>query len=163
MLKKILALFKLLVTGALWTFSFAYAVRWLLIFVWKFDPFYKKQWAVVANYWNNNGVIMSVSDYMFFLTFFVAILIWLVGWRFFYKTDYVRLLTAPILYVANYSLKKYENEDKHVVIKNIAIGEKITLEEVIQGKIKSEKTQDHHESKQLRQNITEKIIKRKEQ
>ena len=82
----------------------------------------------------------------------------------FYKADYLKILMMPVNYIANYEIKKYEKEDKHVTFKNIAIAEKMTIEDVIQERIQKEKETEHiKEADQLRKNISEKIIKRREQ
>lgn len=164
MIKKILKFFKFFVVGVVWTPAFLYLARWLMIWIWQFDIFYKKQWVVMAGFWNNNGVIIGFSDYMLFTALLVLILLWILGWRFFYKADYLKILMIPVNYIANYEIKKYEKEDKHVTFKNIAIAEKMTIEDVIQERIQKEKDKEHiKEADQLRKKISEKIIKRKEQ
>lgn len=72
-------------------------------------------------------------------------------------------MIAPLNYIANRDLKKYEQEDTHVVIKNIKVGEKISVEDLIQERIKQEQTDNVKESDEMRRNISEKIINRKEQ
>ena len=50
------------------------------------------------------------------------------------------------------------------MFKNMAISEKLTVEDVIQERIRKEKGKDHiKEADKLRQDISEKIIKSKEQ
>ena len=66
-------------------------------------------------------------------------------------------------YFANREIKKYENIDTHVVIKNISVGEKMTIEDVIKDRIKQEKANVAKDADALRKNISEKIIQRKEQ
>lgn len=163
MLKKIAALIKFLLTAAVWTAAFLLMARYLLIFVWHFDIFYPAQWDVVRGYWNSNGVIMGAADYMFFITLLVLAVVWLFGLRYFYKMKYSRLVLAPLEYIADYPLKKYQNTDSHVVIKNISVGEKLKLEDIIQERIKKEKPKTTRESDNLRDSISEKIIRRKGQ
>ena len=59
-------------------------------------------------------------------------------------------------------IKKYENLDTHVIIKNISIGEKMTLEDVIKDRIKQEKTNVSKDADALRKHISQKIMQRKE-
>ena len=89
--------------------------------------------------------------------------IWMVGWVKLYRLDYVKLLLAPLNYLANRNIKKYEETDTHVVIKNIKVGEKITVEDIIQDRIKQEKTENVKESDAIRRSLSEKIINHKEQ
>lgn len=164
MFKKILKIFKFIVTGGIWTLAFLCFARYLLIWIWHFDIFYKKQWVVMAGFWNSNGVIIGASDYMFLITLPVLMVVWIWGIYYFYKTNYAKILMMPINYIANHEIKKYEKEEKHIVFKNMAISEKLTVEDVIQERIRKEKGKDHiKEADKLRQDISEKIIKSKEQ
>ncbi len=163
MLKKISKLTKCLFVGAMWTSAFLYIARLLMIYIWKFDIFYAKQWSVVKGFWNNNGVIEGAADYTFFLSLLLIAVIWMVGWVKLYRLDYVKLLLAPLNYFANRNIKKYEEADTHVVIKNIKVGEKITVEDIIQDRIKQEKTENVKESDAIRRSLSEKIINHKEQ
>ena len=49
------------------------------------------------------------------------------------------------------------------MIKNIKVGEKISVEDLIQERMKREQTDNVKESDEMRRNISEKIINRKEQ
>lgn len=162
MFKKLLKLLRLILVGVVWTSAFVLAARLLMIYLWHFDILYKKQWTVLAGFWNNNGVIAGFADYMFFVTLVVLFIVWIWGWRYFYKANYLKLLMSPIAYIANYKLKKYENIDNHIIIKNISVGEKLSVEDFIQNRIKQEKNNPTKEADLLRRNISEKIIQRKE-
>lgn len=162
MLKKLLRVLKAVIIGLIWTAAFFYICRVLLIYVWHFDIFSRNQWIVISGYWNNNGVIMSASDYLFFLTLFALMIVWVLGWRVFYKMNYLKFLLAPVNFIINYQLNKYESDDTRVVIKNLKVAEKKSVEDIIQERMKQEKASEVKESQQLRKNISEKIIRRKE-
>lgn len=117
---------------------------------------------VVKGFWNRNGVIAGSSDYMLLLTMFILLLIWVWGWHRLCKVNYIKLMLKPINYLADYGLKKYEAEDKHVTIKNLKVGEKITVEDVIQARIKQEGNNQSKEAESLRKSISEKITNYKE-
>lgn len=163
MLKKIIKTIRALFIGIIWTSALLYVARLLMIYIWKFDIFYVKQWSVVKRFWNNNGVIDDASDYAFFLSLLLILIIWIVGGVKLCRLNYAKLMIAPLNYIANRDLKKYEQEDTHVVIKNIKVGEKISVEDLIQERIKQEQTDNVKESDEMRRNISEKIINRKEQ
>ncbi len=164
MLKKIFKIVKLFIIGGLWTLLLACFIRWIMIRIWQFDIFYKKQWSVIAGFWNNNGIIIGASDYMLFVVLLLSLIIWICGWILFYKVSYVSILTKPINYIADRAIKKYETQDNHIVFKNISVAEKTTLEDIIQERIQKEKNKELiKEAEHLRKNISEKIIKRKEQ
>ena len=88
---------------------------------------------------------------------------WLWGIRKVNKIKYSRLFLKPLEYFANRDIKKYENIDTHVVIKNISVGEKLTVEDIIKERIKNEQTSKAKDAEDLRKTISEKIIQRKEQ
>ena len=163
MLKKIIKTIRALIIGIIWTSALLYVARLLMIYIWKFDIFYTKQWSVVKRFWNSNGVIEDASDYAFFLSLLLILIVWLVGWIKLCRLDYAKLVVAPLNYIANRDLEKYEQIDTHVVIKNIKVGEKISVEDLIQERIKQEQTDNVKESDEMRRNISEKIINRKEQ
>jgi hypothetical protein len=118
---------------------------------------------MIVQYWNNNGVISGFSDISFFIVLILTLVIWIWGIRKVNKINYLKLFIKPLEYIANREIKKYENVDTHVVIKNISVGEKLTIEDVIKDRIKQEKANVAKDADSLRKNITEKIIKRKEQ
>lgn len=163
MLKKIAKTVRALLIVCVWTCVLLYVARWLMICIWKFDIFYAKQWGVVKGFWNSNGVIVGASDYTFFLSLLLIFVIWVVGCVKLCRLDYVKLAMAPLHYISNYDIKKYEREDTHVVIKNIKVGEKLSVEDLIQERIKQEQTQNVKESDEMRRNISEKIINSKKQ
>jgi len=76
----------------------------------------------------------------------------------------MKILLKPLLYFSNREIKKYEKGGKHVIIKNLIVGEKTTLNDLIEEKIKEEEKQEApKESETLRKNISKKIIERKGQ
>ncbi len=162
MFKSIIKLLRNLIIGAVWTYLFALFSRWLLIYIWHFDILYKKQWIVVKGFWNNNGVIAGSSDYMLLLTMLILLIVWVIGWKKLCKVNYVKLALKPINYIADYGISKYEAEDKHVTIKNLKVGEKITVEDVIQARIKEENSHQDKEADSLRKSISEKITNYRE-
>ena len=163
MLKKIIKIIRALFIGVIWTSALLYTARMLMIYIWKFDIFYAKQWSVVKRFWNSNGVIEGASDYTFFLSLLLILIVWIVGWIKLCRLNYAKLAIAPLNYIANRDLKKYEQINTHVVIKNIKVGEKLSVEDLIQERIKQEQINNVKESDEMRRNISEKIINRKEQ
>lgn len=135
-----------------------------MILIWNFNFFSEKQWRMVSSFWNANGTIKGLSDYMLFVTLLLIVVVWFSGFKYFYKVSYIRLLLKPFEYFSKKQIEKYSKEGKHVVIKNLIVGEKITLDELIEEKIKAEdKEKPVKESEALRQNISQKIIERKGQ
>lgn len=164
MIKKIGKLLKASIIGAIWTSFFVLSVRCLLLWIWQFDLLSKKQWDLVSRYWNSNGVIVGVSDYMFFTTLFLSLIIWIWGWRRLMRVNYLDILIWPLRYMNDRQLRKYESKSSHIVIKNISVGEKLTVEDVIKERMKAEEAPKGEKVAQdLRKKISEKIIQRKEE
>lgn len=163
MIKKIGRLIKFVLLSLIWTIVFLNVSRLLIYYIWKFNILNTKQWSMIVQYWNNNGVISGFSDISFFIVLILTLVIWIWGIRKVNKINYLKLFIKPLEYIANREIKKYENVDTHVVIKNISVGEKLTIEDVIKDRIKQEKANVAKDADSLRKNITEKIIKRKEQ
>lgn len=163
-MKKIVKIFKFLIIGAIWSVFFLWFARVLMKWIWKFDILYHKQWQVLSRYWNDNGVIVGWSDYMFFVALLLLFILWLWGWKKLYRTNYLRLLIAPLQYINNYQLRKYEQKETHIVLKNLSVGEKLTIEDVIKERIKKEdRVPTQKASQDLRQSFSQKIIQRKEE
>ena len=163
MIKKIARLLRFLILAFVWTFLFWSFARFVMKMIWQFDIFSMKQWRVIVDYWNGYGVISGFSDFSFFIVLLIVFVLWLYGIRKVNKINYINLLIKPIEYINNRSMKKYEKNDVHVVIKNISVGEKISIEDVIKDRIRQEKTSVAKDAEALRKNISEKIIQRKEQ
>ena len=164
MFKKLLKFIKFVLVGGVWSILWLTLMQKVMIFIWNFNFFSKAQWHMVASFWNANGTIKGLSDYMLFLTLFLVVLGWFLGLKYFYKVGYGKLLLRPFEYFSGKQIEKYRQENKHVVIKNLVVGEKVALDDLINEKIKEEdKQQKTKESETLRQNITQKIIERKGQ
>ena len=164
MFKKLLKFIKFIFVGSVWSAFWLVLMQRVMIFIWNFNFFSKNQWRMVASFWNANGTIKGLSDYMLFITLLLVVVVWFFGFRYFYKVGYGRLLLKPFEYFSGKQIEKYSKEGKHVVIKNLVVGEKITLDELIDEKIKAEdKNKQMKESESLRQNISQKIIERKGQ
>lgn len=164
MFKKVLKFIKIALVGVVWSILWVALTRKVMLSIWNFDYVSLNHWKMVKSFWNANGTIRGVSDYLLFLSLFLIILLWFKGFKYFYKIDYMKILLKPLLYFSNREIKKYEKGGKHVIIKNLIVGEKTTLNDLIEEKIKEEEKQEApKESETLRKNISKKIIERKGQ
>jgi len=162
MFQRVGKLIKFILICTLWSAFWLALTRQIVLAVWNFDYASKSQWQFVGEFWRQNGTIRSFSDYMLFLTLFLIVLLWYKGLKRLYQTDYAKFFLVPFEYFSKKQIEKYENESKHVVIKNLVVGEKKTLDEVIDEKIKEENAaQSLKEADNLRQTLAQKIIERK--
>jgi hypothetical protein len=132
--------------------------------IWGFDLFSIQSWQTIWLYWNRGGIIKGAFEYMLFITFFVALIIWYKGLKRLNHVNFLKLFIKPFEYFSKKQIEKFENASKHITIKNLVVGEKITLDDLIEEKIKEEGSQQQQkESQNLRENISKKIIERKGQ
>lgn len=157
--------FRLIFSGAVASALCVFLAHYVLVWLWSFDIFSKKQWSVITRFWNSNGVISQGVDYLFFLTLLMMFLCGIFFWIIFYQLDFQKVLTAPIRYFLNRDLRRYQNEDLHVKLKNMAPSEKKTLEEFIDEKMKDagiEKNQKGALVNSVREKIRKKFLHKEE-
>ena len=161
MLKKVFAFLKFILVGIFWSVFWIGFSQQIIFYVWKFNFISINQWRLIKEFWLQNGTIKSASDYLLFISMMVFLFVWIWGFKKLYKINYTGLLIKPFEYFSSKQIEKYQSEEKHVVIKNLVVGEKVTLEDLIKQKIQEEKTVAVKESENLRQNISQKISERK--
>lgn len=161
-MKKITKGLKFIFSGAAATALCLYIARRLLVYVWTFDIFSAKQWEVISNYWNGYGVISSGTDYLFFATLFLVILFWVWLWRYLYNLNLLNAFATIYRFFADRDVRKFEDEDSHVVIKNLSSHEKKTIEDVIQERLaaKDENKDKEPLAQRIRQQIAQKFNKK---
>ena len=164
MIKKFLKFFKFCAVCALWSACWLTIMRFLVVFVWNFDYFSLRNWQIIVSFWNANGTIQGFSDYMLFITLLGILIVWYIGVKYFYRIDYGKLFLKPFEYFSKKQIEKYDSTGKHIVLKNLVVGEKMTIDELVEEKIKEEDNRcSQKESQNLRESISKKIIERKGQ
>lgn len=164
MFKKLLHLFKFLFVLAFWSGFWLLVMREIMVRVWNFDLISPVSWQMIGVYWNKGGTIKSVYDYMLFITILFTVVVWYVGLKRIYRVNFAKLFLKPFEFFSKKQIQKFESESKHVALKNLVVGEKITLDDLIEEKIKEEgNKQAQKESQSLRENISKKITERKGQ
>ena len=92
MLKKILHIFRFSLIGCVWTYTFLMLANYLTFSLWNFNFMSSHSWKVIDTFWNSGGVIKSGSDYLF-LSFLISLpLIWIFGWKYFLKVNYINII-----------------------------------------------------------------------
>lgn len=164
MFKKLLRLIKFLFVFALWSAVWLLVMREVILRIWNFDLMLPVSWQMIGVFWNKGGTIKSVYDYMLFVTIIFTAVVWYIGLKRIYHVNFVKLFLKPFEFFSKKQIQKFESESKHVALKNLVVGEKITLDDLIEEKIKEEENkQSQKESQNLRENISKKIIERKGQ
>ena len=135
MFKKIGLFLKFLIGGVVWSTLWCVITQQIVFKIWNFDYLSPNQWRVIKAFWEKNGVIRGVSDYMLFLTLIVILVVWYFGFKKLYRVQYGKFLLKPFESFSKRQITKYENESKHVVIKNLVVGEKMSLEDFLDGSL----------------------------
>ena len=162
MFAKLLKSIKFLIVCAIWSIFWFKLTEQIILKIWNFDFLKVSQWQFVAEFWRRNGVIYGPSDYLLFLSLLAILVLWGVGLSKLNRLSYVNLLLKPFEYFSDKQIEKYSKETKHVVIKNLVVGEKISVDDLIKQKIEEEGSAEKvKEAENLRQNISKKIIERK--
>ena len=163
MIKKLFLAFRFLVISCAWTIVWFGLTQQAVLRIWNFNFLSRAQWKYIASFWQANGTIKGASDYLLFLTVLFVFLLWIWWGRKLLKVRYFKLFLKPFESFSKRQIDKYANEGKNVVVKNLVMGEKITLDDLINEKIKEEeKAQETtKESEKLRADITKKISESK--
>ena len=162
MIKKLGTFLRFLFIFVFWSVSWLLLMRRVMIHFWNFDFLSYTHWKMIASFWDANGTIRGTSDYMFFITLLAVIVVWYVFLKKLLRVQYGKLCLRPFEYIFKKQIQKMEGGSKHIALKNLVVGEKKTLDDLIEEKIKAEDSkQSQKESQNLRDNIAKKIIERK--
>jgi len=154
MFKKIFRFLRFSIIGILWTSVFVIFANWELISLWNFNFLSAHSWKTISRFWQAGGVIKSAKDYLFLLNLCLVPAIWIWGWRYLARKNYVSLLIWPYTAYNNYMIKKLSSTAK-IALKNIgSAGNEV---EIIKNQIESIKPDKPKEVLDIRKNIQSKI------
>lgn len=115
-MKKIIKLFWVLL---LITYPFLYLTDWFFVHCFNFDYLNSSDWKKVDTFWQIGGTIKSSKDFLFlFLLSFLPIF-FILCWYGANKIKYLKLVLFPIIKYNNYVTKKYGDNSKRIILKNI--------------------------------------------
>ena len=112
-------------------------------------------WQTIIRFWNSGGVIKSSADYIFLGTLCSLPLIWIWGWRYFLKLNYLEVLLYPINSYNRYVIKKYGQSSNRIVLRNLKSSQKIIEE--IKNQLESIKPEKNKEVINIRNNVNQKL------
>ena len=157
MIKK---LFKALVVGIIWSYLYIFVTELLLYYLWNFDYLSPQDWQTINTFWEHGGVIKTGKDYLFLLSLLLVVPLWLLGWKYLYRQNYVEILLWPINAYNRHIIKHYGSESKRILLKNI--GTLVKVEEEIKQKTEALKPIEWKEADKVRQAVSEKISSNQE-
>ncbi len=160
MFKRILKFIKFVLVGSVWSYLYLYASLILTIKIWNFNYLSLKSWRIINSFWNQGGIIKQPGDYGLFAVLLLLIPLWLLGWRYFYKKNFIALLLAPIVWYNKRTIAKYGSNSSRIILKNLGTTAKIDPKEFIEKQLKDAKSDIESREKtsdSLREMLKEKI------
>ncbi|MFV0626915.1 MAG: hypothetical protein ACK5N8_06180 [Alphaproteobacteria bacterium] len=165
MLKNILFLIKILLVSLIWSILYFSGLHFVFSHFWNFDIFYVEYWRTILEFWDGGGIIKTGKDVALIAMIFLALPIWLFSLIKLCKFKYSQIIIYPVKIYDQYQLKKYNPNDTRIVIKNLSTkAEKVTIEDLINQKIKEKKKskeEDGLEADKIRSSIQDKIKNKK--
>lgn len=163
MIKKFFLIIRFLIIVFVWTLFWGCLTQQIVLRIWNFNFLSARQWQYISSFWQANGTIQGASDYLLFSTLLLVGVFWIWWGRKLLKVQYFRLLLKPFESFAKHQINKYIEEGKHNVVKNLVIGQKLTLDDLINEKIKQEDAAQPatKESADLRAGVVKKISESK--
>ncbi len=157
MLKKLSKVIKLIFIGTIWSYIYIYLANSLFVHFWKFNFLSAKQWRVIEVFWNSGGNIRQGKDYIFLLCLLLVIPLWMFGFSYFYKRNFLNLLLFPITAYNRRVVKKYGEGSKRIILKNLAATQKINMDDLVNQKLKTQPKIEGVDTSEVRSQIAEKI------
>ncbi|MDD4556845.1 MAG: hypothetical protein PHE89_05935 [Alphaproteobacteria bacterium] len=166
MLKKIFLLIKFSITTMAWGYIYFHAMRFLFLKFWNFDIVYLENWNIIAEFWQGGGIIQTSKDILFMTSIILSLPLGLYILKKSLSFKYTSLITKPIEIYDRYILNKYDGNSSRLVLKNLSTkAEKVSLEDLIETKIKEKEKEDNKDKNlkadEIRLNIQSKIKNKK--
>lgn len=134
-----------------WSFVFLVASNYLIRLVWNFDFMSSRSWDIMETFWNRGGVIKTTSDVLLLMALFLLPFIWLTGFIFALRIEYLNIFAAPFKIFSRRKPAKPER----IVIKNIKSSQQMI--EDIKNEIESLKPEKAEQSGHIRTEIKQKL------
>ena len=128
-MKKLLAIFRTLIIGIVWTYVFLVAANFIMYKLWSFNFMSARSWQTVSRFWEAGGVIKTARDYIFLLMLVSLPFLWLWSWKKLLGIDYLSVLLYPLNAYNRHIIKKYGHESSRVVLRNLKSSQKM-IEEI---------------------------------
>lgn len=147
-----------IVASAGWAALLALIYRKGFLLFYHLDIFSPKLHHDFLSYWNSGGAL-DARDLMMFVFILLYIPFCFLVWYKLYRFKFMKIITVPLNWLANLGSDKLKVKD--VNIKNLAIEEKKTIEQLVQERLdierKKQQNSQKSSSKDFRKLIIEKI------
>lgn len=161
LIKNLLALWKFLFVGAVWTYIYLCLTLLLFKSVWGFNYLSPTGWKVLSTFWNEGGKIRTGSDYMFVLCLILLVPLWLWGWRKLHK-NFLNLLMWPVTFYQKRSADKYMKSMSRIKLHNIGVSIGDDVKKDFENRLKQQKMKIENSpraSQSIRKNLKDKLTK----
>ncbi len=148
-------IFKALVIGGVWSVLYLFVTRYLFIFLYNFDYQSIEVWKQVSIRWNSGVAIKNTRDYLILFSLLMLIPVWVYGWKYCYRLNYVDLLLWPFRIINKWLLSRYEVSNKRILLKNIGAG--VRVEEEIKFKTAAVKPMERNDADKIRGEVSKKL------
>ena len=159
MIKKTLKIFRFAFIGIIWSYIFLLFASNLIFHLWNFNFMSAHSWQTIKSFWNSGGIIKSSNDYIFLGSLLSLPFLWLWGWYYFLKRNYLEILLYPINSYNRYIIQKYGQSSKRIVLRNLKSSQKIIEE--IKSQLEAIKPEQNKEVIGIRNKVNQKIIELK--
>ncbi len=155
-MKKLFSLIRGALIFVFWTSLFIFLSNRLIDIVWHFNFMSVHSWNVLSAFWNNGGVIKTTSDILLIVSLCLLPVLWLTGFIFMLRLNYVNLLISLLTPFRFFGRGK-SVEPERIIIKNIKSSQQMI--EDIKTEIESLKPSQSKEAGNIRSEITQKLSK----
>jgi len=157
---KILRFLRNLLVFVGWSILFIVFTNFLIKLVWGFDFLSAHSWNILANFWNQGGVIKTTSDVLLVSSLALLPLLWLLGFILVKKLDFWKIFTAPVRFVLKPFTENFSKEPQRFVIKNIKSSQQQA--EDIKAEISAIKPKKAKEAESIREELSKKRMQNNE-
>jgi hypothetical protein len=158
MIKKLLKISRFLIIGIIWSYIYAFLTSYITIYFWKFNILSINSWKIISAYWNNGGIIKTSNDYIFLFTLLIIFVIWLIGLIILRKKSLLGILLAPVFLYNDHIIKKYGEDSKRIILKNMGISKKTDIKELVEKELNKKAKDIKKERIDVRGSISKKIM-----
>ncbi len=155
MIRKLFRFFRGLLIGALWTYVYVIVADFVMQLLWNFNFLSARSWQTISRFWESGGVINTGKDFIFLLMLLMVPVLWVWGWRLLLRADYVAVLLWPLAAYNRHIIKKYGQDSKRIILRNIKSSQKIIEE--IKDQLDSIKPAKSKEVGNIRNGVFEKL------
>ena len=111
-MKTIFAILRIFFILFIWTFGYVIWFQHMMISIWKFNPMSPEHWTYIWRLWQNGWVIQSLREWMFVISIFAALPVWLTGWAVLCTVPWMKWFKIILLFPFKWLRSKWIDRKK---------------------------------------------------